>query len=119
MTPPNAPDGEPDRLAARIAELTEANRTLRDLPDASLTPVELEARTILLRREARLLDDLAATLVPYDGPPPPTLAAYEALPEAHRRQVAREHPDHVLALRQVEHLLATDDDAPDAMNSFL
>ncbi len=119
MTPSTPGDGEAERLAARIAELTEANKTLRDLPDPSAAPAVLEARTILLRREVRLLEDLAATLVPYEGPPPATLAAYDALPEAHRRQVARAHPDHVLALRQVEQLLATADPAPDAADSFL
>ncbi|MFW6145746.1 MAG: hypothetical protein ACOC7R_00265 [Planctomycetota bacterium] len=119
MTTPNAPGGEAARLTARIAALTEANQTLRDLPDPSASPPELEARTILLRREARRLEDVVATLVPYDGPPPATLAEYEALPEAHRRQVAREQGDHVLALRQVEQLLATAENDPEAPNSFL
>ena len=118
MTTPNAPDDDAKRLAARIAELTGANQTLRDLPDPALAPADLEARTILLRREVRLLEDQAATLVPYDGPPPATLAEYDALPEAHRRQVAREHGEHVIALRQVEQLLATGDE-PDTMDGFL
>ncbi|NLF32499.1 MAG: hypothetical protein GX591_16610 [Planctomycetes bacterium] len=117
MTVANDTDGAAERLAHRIAELTEANRTLRELAAAPPPPMELEARTILLRREAGLLENLVAERTAYAGGPPATLAEYEALPEAHRRQVARDHGDHLLALRQVEQLLAT---APtDAGGSFL
>lgn len=52
-----------------------------------------------------MLTDLVAELTPYAGELPETLEQYRALPAAHQRQLAREHPQHVTGLAQVQELL--------------
>lgn len=68
--------------------------------------INSQARLIRLGREVRMLSDLVAELTPYQGALPETFDQYQALPDPHRRQVAREHAEHVARLEQVEALLA-------------
>ena len=96
---------EADQLCRRIARLTEENQTLRELADPAAGPLQLQAESIRLRREAESLRELVPALVPYEGPLPSSLAQLQSLPEPHRRQIAHEQPDHLLKLRQVEQLL--------------
>jgi len=96
---------EAEQLRRRIASLADENRTLRDLADPAAGPVRLQAENILLRREVASVQQLLPSLVPYTGPLPASLEQLEALPQPHRRQVAREHPEHLLKLRQVQELL--------------
>jgi hypothetical protein len=67
--------------------------------------VARQAESIHLARESAMLTELVAELTPYTGELPETMEQYRALPEAHRRQLAREDPRHVMALAQVEELL--------------
>ena len=107
---------EAEQLRQRIAWLADENRTLRELADPSAGTVRLQAENILLQREADMLADLVPSLAPYTGPLPDTLDGLNALPGPHRRQIRREHPEHVLKLRQVEQLMnqaaQRDDAAP-------
>ncbi len=104
---------EAEQLRQRIDLLAQENLTLRELAAPSAGPVELQAENIILKREAAELAELVPHLVPYRGPLPETMAALEAMPDPHRRQINTEHPEHVESLAQVEELLrrAADEDA--------
>ncbi len=65
-----------------------------------------QAQAILLEREIRMLQELLAELTPYSGELPNSLEQYQQLPQAHQRQLAAAHPQHIGDLFQVEELLA-------------
>jgi len=104
-TPTTESNVKADQLQRRIAWLSDENGTLRDLADPSAGTVRLQAENILLQRESQMLRELVPSVVPYAGPMPDTLDTLGALPAPHRRQLEREHPEHVLKLRQVDRLL--------------
>jgi len=96
---------EAEQLRRRIEALERENDTLREQQSPAAGPLELQAENILLRREAEMLRAALAEVTPFEGPLPRTLGELADLPAAHRRQVVREHPDHVRALGDADALV--------------
>ena len=96
---------EAEQLAASIRRLRQENAVLRENQSPAAGALDLQAENIVLRREAEMLRQALPEFVPHGGPLPKTLADFNALPEAHRRQILREQPAHAHRLQEVDVLV--------------
>ncbi len=96
---------ETDQLSARAEQLEAENEALRQGQSPAAGAIDLQAENVVLRREVEMLQQTLPEFVPHDGPPPATLAEFNALPAAHRRQVLRQRPDDVRRLQEADALL--------------
>jgi len=100
----DSPEVKAERLSAEIERLQAENDALREGQSPAAGTLELQAENVVLRREAEMLEQL---LPEFTSPEtlPESRAEFGSLPEAHRRQLLAENPDHVRRLRESDELL--------------